>query len=113
MLRVFLVVYLSTIWALQVVDKETKQVTVNPFKRLTKNIIEVNRTPIVQALSNVDDPNVVWYTILSSVTDYVPYGSWEDVKLMSLIPELALTIIADVIAGIILYFVCKWLDGKK
>ena len=32
---------------------------------------------------------------------------------MSLIPELALTIIADVIAGIILYFVCKWLDGKK
>ncbi|EDK65761.1 hypothetical protein CGSSp23BS72_08604 [Streptococcus pneumoniae SP23-BS72] len=32
---------------------------------------------------------------------------------MSLIPELALTIITDVIAGIILYFVCKWLDGKK
>ena len=44
-------------------DKETKQVTVNPFKRLTKNIIEVNRTPIVQALSNVDDLNVVWYNI--------------------------------------------------
>ena len=32
---------------------------------------------------------------------------------MSLIPELALTIIADVIAGIILYLVCKWLDGKE
>ena len=32
---------------------------------------------------------------------------------MSLMPELALTIIADVIAEIILYFVCKWLDGKK
>ena len=32
---------------------------------------------------------------------------------MSLIPELILTIMADVIAGIILYFVCKWLDGKK
>jgi len=32
---------------------------------------------------------------------------------MSLIPELVLTIVADVIAGIILYFVCKWLDGKK
>ena len=32
---------------------------------------------------------------------------------MSLMPELALTIIADVFAGIILYFVCKWLDGKK
>ena len=32
---------------------------------------------------------------------------------MSLMPELALTIIADVIAGIILYFVCKWLDGQK
>ena len=94
-------------------DKETKQVTVNPFKRLTKNIIEVNRTPIVQALSNVDGPNVVWYTILSSVTDYVPYGSWEEVKLMNLAPELVLTIVADVIAGIILYFVCKWLDGKK
>ena len=42
-------------------DKEPKQVTVNPFKRLTKNIIEVNRTPIVQALSNVDDLNLVWY----------------------------------------------------
>ena len=104
--------YQHTIWALQVVDKETKQVTVNPFKRLTKNIIEVNRTPIVQALSNVDEPNVVWYTILSSVTDYVPMGSWEEVKLMSLIIELALTIIADVIAGIILYFVCRWLDSK-
>jgi len=45
------------------VDKETKQVTVNPFKRLTKNIIEVNRTPIIQALSEVDDPNLMWYTI--------------------------------------------------
>ena len=44
-------------------DKETKQVTVNPFKRLTKNIIEVNRTPIVQALINVNDPNLMWYTI--------------------------------------------------
>ena len=32
---------------------------------------------------------------------------------MNLIIELALTIIADVIAGIILYFICKWLDGKK
>jgi len=31
----------------------------------------------------------------------------------SLIIELVLTIIADVFAGIILYFVCKWLDGKK
>ena len=40
-----------------------KQVTVNSFKRLTKNIIAVNLTPIVQALSNVDDLNVVWYTI--------------------------------------------------
>jgi len=93
------------------VDKETKQVTVNPFKRLTKNIIEVNRTPIVQALSEVDDLNLMCILFLSSVTDYVPYGSWEEVKLMSLIPELVLTIIADVIAGIILYFVCKWLDG--
>ena len=44
-------------------DKETKQVTVNPFKRLTKNIIEVNRTPIVQALINVDELNLLWYTI--------------------------------------------------
>ena len=44
-------------------DKKTKQVTVNPFKRLTKNIIEVNRTPIIQALSEVDDPNLMWYTI--------------------------------------------------
>jgi len=41
------------------VDKETKQVTVNLFKRLTKNIIEVNRTPIVQALSIIDDPNLM------------------------------------------------------
>ena len=105
--------YQHTIWALQVVDKETKQVTVNPFKRLTKNIIEVNRTPIIQALSEVDDLNLMCILFLSSVTDYVPYGSWKEVKLMSLIPELALTIIADVIAGIILYFVCKWLDGKK
>ena len=32
---------------------------------------------------------------------------------MNFAPEFALTIIADVIAGIILYFVCKWLDGKK
>ena len=55
--------YQHTIWALQVVDKETKQVTINPFKRLTKNIIEMNRTPIVQALSEVDDLNLVWYTI--------------------------------------------------
>ena len=113
MLRVFLVIYLSTIWVLQVVDKETKQVTVNPFKKLTKNIIEVNRTPIVQALSEVDDLNLMCILFLSSVTDYVPYGSWEEVKLMNLAPELVLTIIADVIAGIILYFVCKWLDGKK
>ena len=44
-------------------DTETKQVTVNPFKRLTKNIIEVNRTPIVQELSEVDDLNLMWYTI--------------------------------------------------
>ena len=44
-------------------DKETKQVTVNPFKRLTKNIIEVNRTPIIQALSEADDPNLMGYTI--------------------------------------------------
>ena len=44
-------------------DKETKQVTVNPFKRLTKNIIAVDRTPIVQALSNVYDLNLMWYTI--------------------------------------------------
>ena len=55
--------YQHTIWAFQTVDKETKQVTVNPFKRLTKNIIEVNRTPIVQALINVNDPNLMWYTI--------------------------------------------------
>ena len=113
MLRVFLVIYLSTIWVLQVVDKETKQVTVNPFKKLTKNIIKVNRTPIVQALSEVDDLNLMCILFLSSVTDYVPYGSWEEVKLMSLMPELALTIIADVIAGIILYFICKWLDSKE
>ena len=44
-------------------DTETKQVTVNPFKRLSKNIIEVNRTPIFQELSNIDDLNVLWYTI--------------------------------------------------
>ena len=44
-------------------DKETKQVTVSPFKRLTKNIIAVDRTPIVQALSNVYDLNLMWYTI--------------------------------------------------
>ncbi len=44
-------------------DKETKQVTVNPFKRRTKNIIEVNRTPIVQALSEVNELNLLWYTI--------------------------------------------------
>ena len=44
-------------------DKETKQVTVNPFKRLTKNIIAVKLTPIVQALSNVYDLNLMWYTI--------------------------------------------------
>ena len=44
-------------------DKETKQVTVNPFKRLTKNIIEVNRTPIVQALGEVNELNLLWYTI--------------------------------------------------
>ena len=44
-------------------DKETKQVTVNPFKRLTKNIITMNHTPIVQALSIVDDLNLMWYTI--------------------------------------------------
>ena len=105
--------YQHTIWALQVVDKETKQVTVNPFKRLTKNIIEVNRTPIAQELSNVDDLNLMCILFLSSVTDYVPYGSWKEVKLMNLAPELVLTIVADVIAGIILYFVCKWLDGKK
>jgi len=45
------------------VDKETKQVTVNPFKRLTKNIIAVKLTTIVQALSNVYDLNLMWYTI--------------------------------------------------
>ena len=55
--------YQHSIWALQVVDKETKQVTVNPFKRLTKNIIEVNRTPIVQALGEVNELNLLWYTI--------------------------------------------------
>ena len=44
-------------------DKETKQVTVNPFKRLTKNIIAVKLTTIVQALSNVYDLNLMWYTI--------------------------------------------------
>lgn len=55
--------YQHTIWALQVVDKETKQVTVNPFKRLTKNIIAVKLTTIVQALSNVYDLNLMWYTI--------------------------------------------------
>lgn len=27
--------------------------------------------------------------------------------------ELLIAIIANVIAGIILYFICKWLDGKK
>ena len=105
--------YQHTIWAFQTVDKETKQVTVNPFKRLTKNIIKVNRTPIVQAWSKVDDLNLMCILFLSSVTDYVPYGSWDELKLLSLIIELAITIIADVIAGIILYFVCKWLDGKK
>ena len=67
--------YQHTIWVLQVVDKETKQVTVNPFKRLTKNIIAVKLTTIVQALSNVYDLNLMWYTILSSVTDYVPQVS--------------------------------------
>ena len=40
-------------------DKETKQVTVNPFKRLTKNIITVSLTPMVQALSEVDDLNLL------------------------------------------------------
>ena len=55
--------YQHTIWVLQVVDKETKQVTVNPFKRLTKNIIAVKLTTIVQALSNVYDLNLMWYTI--------------------------------------------------
>ena len=44
-------------------DKETKQVTVKPFKRLTKNIIAVNRNLIFQELSDLDDLNVVWYTI--------------------------------------------------
>ncbi len=32
---------------------------------------------------------------------------------IQVLSELVLTIVADVIAGIILYFVCKWLDGKK
>lgn len=67
--------YQHTICALQVVDKKTKQVTVNPFKRLTKNIIEVNRTPIVQALINVDNLNLMCILFLSSVTDYVPQVS--------------------------------------
>ena len=58
--------YRHTIWALQVVDKKTKQVTVNPFKRLTKDIIEVNRTPIVQELSEVDDLNLMCILFLSS-----------------------------------------------
>ena len=44
-------------------DKETKQVTVKPFKSLTKNIIAVNRNLIFQELSDLDDLNVVWYTI--------------------------------------------------
>ena len=105
--------YQHTIWALQVVDKETKQVTVNPCKRLTKNIIKVNRTPIVQALSEVDDLNLMCILFLSSVTDYVPYGSWDELKLLSLIIELAITIIADVITGIILYFVWRLLDSKE
>ena len=64
--------YQHTICALQVVDKKTKQVTVNPFKRLTKNIITMNHTPIVQALSEVDDLNLMCILFLSSVTDYVP-----------------------------------------
>ena len=44
-------------------DKETKQVTVKPFKRLTKNTIAVNRNLIFQELSDLDDLNLVWYTI--------------------------------------------------
>ncbi len=32
---------------------------------------------------------------------------------MSLTLELLIAIMAEVIAGIILHFICKWLDGKK
>ncbi len=32
---------------------------------------------------------------------------------MSYISELLIAIMAEIIAGIILYFICKWLNGKK
>ena len=27
--------------------------------------------------------------------------------------ELILAVVADIVAGVALYFICKWLDGKK
>ena len=55
--------YLHTIWALQVVNKETKQVTVNLFKRVTKKHHWMYWPPRFQALNEIDDLNLVWYTI--------------------------------------------------
>ncbi|KXA48942.1 hypothetical protein HMPREF0812_00900 [Streptococcus agalactiae] len=34
-------------------------------------------------------------------------------SLMGYFSELLIAIMAEVIAGISLYFICKWLDGKK
>ena len=31
---------------------------------------------------------------------------------MDVLTDVLLTIIADIIAGILLHFICKWLDGK-
>ena len=58
--------------------------------------------------------NLMWYTIfvigyrLPSLR-FVRGGETNDPYHR----ELALTIIADVIAGSILYFVCRWLDSKE
>lgn len=37
----------------------------------------------------------------------------EEVLLMDVFPDVLLVIVADVISGLLLYFICKWLDSKE
>ncbi|CEL91276.1 conserved protein of unknown function [Streptococcus sanguinis] len=54
------------------------------------------------------------YYFLSSVTDYlsVRIGKGGD-RMSDIAIELVLTIMAEVIAGLCLHYLCKWLDSKE
>lgn len=54
-----------------------------------------------------------FYVILvSAMLNLEQFFAGKEVLLMDVISDVLLAIAADIISGVLLYFICKWLDRK-